>query len=211
MAEVEEQTTVTTNPKEEAALEGRTLVASDGVGPLLQRDYQAAIVETETTPEQLILMLREEFPRFSPDRLCTFKRPEGAEGLLDVGDQLAVWIPGVGWTGVTVAQVDAQSLTLQTVEGHPEAGRITFGATRDPAGNLLFRIRSRARSSDTVRRLGFKVFGKHIQKQIWLAFITNVAEACGGRLEGEVREDTLEVQETLADMAAPEVPTFPVE
>ena len=56
-----------------------------------------------------------------------------------------VHMRGIGDFGVVVSHVEDGSFTLRTLEGHPEAGRITFGASRDAAGHLVLRIRSRAR------------------------------------------------------------------
>ena len=39
---------------------------------------------------------------------------------------------------VRVLHEDAQSITFGTLAGHPEAGRITFGAYRNAAGDVIF-------------------------------------------------------------------------
>ena len=77
--------------------------------------------------------------------------------------------------GVRVIHEDAQSFTLATLEGHPEAGRITFGAYRNPAGAVIFHIRSRARSTTALQRLGFLAIGDAMQTNTWADFIRNAA------------------------------------
>ena len=73
--------------------------------------------------------------------------------------------------GVRVIHEDAQSVTLATLRGHPEAGRITFGAYRNPAGDVIFHIRSRARSDQPLKRLGFLAIGDAMQTNTWADFI----------------------------------------
>jgi uncharacterized protein (UPF0548 family) len=77
---------------------------------------------------------------------------------------------------VRVLHADAQSLTLGTLEGRPEAGRITFGADRNPAGDVIFHIRSRARSVSMSKRVGFLAIGDVMQTNPE-RFINNLAAA----------------------------------
>ena len=49
-------------------------------------------------------------------------------------------------TRVRVVDTNSLSLTLATDDGHPEAGRITFGVYPNDEGDIVFHIRSRARS-----------------------------------------------------------------
>jgi hypothetical protein len=173
--------------------------APEGTGPLLQRDYVAALAGTAWSPERLIEMLRSDFPRFSPAELAHFTRPDGETGPLNVGDTMHIHIRGAGDCGVMVSHVDDRSFTLQTLQGHPEAGRITFGAHRDAAGHLVARIRSRARIISPHHYVGYKLIGKRAQTRAWVTFLQRAAAACGGRLLGGVLLSTDEVTETNAD------------
>ena len=74
--------------------------------------------------------------------------------------------------------------------GHPEAGRITFGSYRNDAGDVIFHIRSRARSSSIFTYVGFLVGGDPMQTESWTVFVNNVAVACGTGVEGEVHAET---------------------
>jgi hypothetical protein len=76
------------------------------------------------------------------------------------------------------------------VKGHPEAGRITFGAYRDDDGCVIFHIRSRARSESVLRRLGFVLLGEAMQTNTWTDFVSRVAALCGGDVAGGVHVET---------------------
>jgi uncharacterized protein DUF1990 len=196
-------------PAAEAVEEQREVQpASEGAGPLLQRDYWAVIEGSEWTPEQVIQAVLTDFGRFCPEEIATVTRPEGRTAPLVVDDDLEVDLKGCGPCRVRVVHVDERSFTMRTLEGHPEAGRITFGATRHEDGHLVFRIRSRARASDTVRYLGYMLFGKGIQTRCWLAFIERVAEVCEGRIVGKVQTETKEDSDRMADLGELDTPTF---
>jgi hypothetical protein len=183
-------------------------LATEGAGPLLQRDYVVVLEGSTCTPEAVVEMIRSDFPRFSPAELADFSRPEGAVGPLAVGDTMHVRIRAVGDCGVMVTHREPRSLTLRTLEGHPEAGRITFGAYRDEAGRLVCRIRSRARQRNRRLFTGYLTVGIHGQTRVWVTFLERLAAACGGRVLGEVITSTDEVEELPEDRGIGEAPTF---
>ncbi len=183
-------------------------VAPEGVGPLLQRDYVLTLEGSPCTPEQVIEHIRSDFPRFSPDVLSKFTRTVGEGRPLEVGDTLHVRITGGGHAGVIVSHMDARSLTVRTQEGHMEAGRNTFGAYYDALGRLVLRIRSRSRIRDLPRSVGYWLFGKNAQAEVWCTYLRRLAETCGGHPVGDVAVTTVEVEDTPADEGALELPTF---
>lgn len=182
--------------------------ASEGAGPLLQRDYWAVIEGSRRTPEELMQVVAADFARFGPEEVVCFSRPEGATAPLTEGDSLHVHIKGGGHCDVQILHSDLLSLTLSTVEGHPEAGRITFSAACNSDGNLEFHIRSRARAADLLHWVGWMLFGKHVQKRCWEGFIQRVADDAGGQIVGEISEETREVEETAADRGQIAAPTL---
>ena len=127
---------------------------------------------------------------------------------MKVGDELEIRISGVLPCKVCVVHADGRSLTLRTLDGHPEAGRITFGAGRDEQGRLTFRIRSRARAGGLLHYLGFLLMGRVMQGRCWIRFIGCVADASGGKLVGPIRVTTERVEEEPADCGEPHLPTF---
>src|SRR5690348_1552095 len=104
--------------------------ASTGVGPLLQRDYWAVIDECRSGPAAVVELVASRFPELPPADVVVFEREQigGTPGVLDVGDELNIHIRLAGAARVRVVHTAPCSITLATLKGHPEAGRITFGA-----------------------------------------------------------------------------------
>jgi hypothetical protein len=182
--------------------------AVDGYGPLFERDYSATIEGAGCTPEQVGAMIRERFEEFAPPETAVFRRDGDKAGPLRPGDELEIGIALRGRCKVRIILADARGLTLRTLVGHPEAGRISFGAGRDPQGRLTFRILSRTRASGPLNFLGFWILGKQLQSRCWIRFIDRVAEACGGRIDGRIRVRTRKVAEDAADRGERDTPTF---
>jgi hypothetical protein len=183
---------------------GDLLPAKQGAGPLLQRDYWTVLADCPLPPSGLMAQIKRDFCRFPPAALVEFvtSGPVVKDALLDIHIK-----PGQH-CGVRVIHEDAQSLTLATLEGHPEAGRITFGAYRNAAGDVILHIRSRARSGTLLKRLGFLAIGDAMQTNTWTDFIRNAAAAVGARIPGVIHADTTEVEETPEDADRPCTPTF---
>lgn len=155
------------------------------------------------TPSQLITHVREHFCELPPEALVRFSAPDG----VGVGAELDIEITAAQDCRVRVIHADAQSFTLGTLDGHPEAGRITFGAYRHASGVVVFHIRSRARSATTAHLLGFLTLGEAMQTNTWTDFINRAAAMAGARISGAIRADTEQVGETPED-AACDCPTF---
>lgn len=195
--------------KEEVQEEHEVQVAPEGRGPLLQRDYMGIIEGSDWPPARIIELVRTDFPLFSPEALARFERLGDPSQPLREGEEMEVNIKGTGCHKVVAVRVEPQSLTLRTIQGHPEAGRITFGAHHDDQGRLVFRIRSRARINNLVRLVGYFLMGKAAQTHIWTTFIERVAEAIGGRIAGKVEVGTQEVEDSASDEGLLDTPTFP--
>jgi hypothetical protein len=166
------------------------LSAARGVGLLLQRDYWAVIAGCRVSPSSLLDALTENFAAFAPADVVVFGRSDGTDRPLERADVLDVRIRGAGACRVCVADRTPQTLTLATLAGHPEAGRITFGAYRNDYGDVIFHIRSRARSSTRTRYLGFLMMGEAMQTATWADFVTSVAFTFGDGVIGYVHVET---------------------
>ena len=180
--------------------------ASEGAGPLLQRDYWAVIRECHLPCSKVALLVREQFVDFPPKPLVSFRRQGEAEGPLEVGDELEVTIRMAGTTAVRVIHVNANSVTLSTMEGHPEAGRITFGAYPNERGDVIFHIRSRARSSSPTHYAGFLTGGEPMQTNTWTDFVDRLAHTVGEGVIGFIRAEEQKVEDEGSD--AQHAPTF---
>ena len=180
-----------------------------GHGPSLQRDYWAEIRDSRIAASQMGEFLARRFSEMVPDSIARFS-PLGDPGEpLEVGDEVEVWIRFAGRCRVRLVDKTANSITFATLEGHPEAGRITFGAYRHASGNLVFHIRSRARSSNAFHYLGFRALGRAMQTETWTRFIDRLAATVGSGVVGFIFEETKHAPEEgpEADLA----PTFVAE
>ncbi|HET7694153.1 MAG TPA: DUF1990 family protein [Vicinamibacterales bacterium] len=180
------------------------LPATRGAGPLLQRDYWAVLAGSPLSPVELIAKVKERFCVLPPASLVGFTAEQG----IARGARLDIVITPGQRCAVTVIHEDEQSLTLGTLAGHPEAGRITFGAYRNPAADVIFHIRSRARSTTTLKRIGFLAIGDAMQTNTWTDFIRNVAALAGASIAGAIHADTETVEEGPEDDEPLHAPTF---
>lgn len=181
----------------------------DGSGPLLERDYWAVIEDAELDPEGVAELVATRFPEFSPTSLVRFYRRKG-NGELHEGDELDVKIVGAGTFGVRIIHRGPQSITIGTLHGHPEAGRITFGAYRHQRGDVIFHIRSRARSGSRSKFLGFLFAGDPMQTNCWTDFINQVAATVGSGVQGAVHAEKRRAEEEPGDRSM-DGPTFVAE
>ena len=163
-----------------------------GRGPLLQRDYWARIENCRVKPSEVGAILAERFCDFPPQDLCRFDiHDRGGARRIQVDDEVTVAIRFAGQARVRVVHLDDNSLTMATLPGHPEAGRITFGAYRhEPTGDVIFHIRSLARSSGWFHYAGFIGVGRAMQTNTWTRFIDAVAVDLGDGVAGCVHEET---------------------
>lgn len=178
--------------------------AATGTGPLLQRDYWAVLGGCRLTPSEVMTHIKSRFCELPPAALIRFETTQG----LAKDAEMQIHIRPAQQCRVRVVHVDAQSITLGTLAGHPEAGRITFGSYRNARGDVIFHIRSRARSATTATRIGFMAIGDAMQTNTWTDFINNTAASIGARIEGAIHAETQELGERdeAADSAAS--PTF---
>jgi hypothetical protein len=178
-------------------------LASDGIGPLYQRDYWAVIEDCRLAPPQFGAFLASRVWALSPPELARFERADGTRRPLEVGDDLIVHIRFAGTFGVRVIHRDTHSITLGTLKGHPEAGRITFGAYRNDGGDVVFHIRSRARTSTSSRLAEFVAVGEAMQTNTWMDFVERVAAWLGRGVRGSIHEETTERYDEDEDEARP--------
>ena len=130
-----------------------------------------------------------------PRRWPASRRSWARRGILRVGDEYVVRMPGP-WDGpVRVVEVTPRSFRLVTLATHLEAGTIEFRA--EPAdGGLRFEIESWARSGDRLSNVLYDRLrmAKEIQLHMWTSFIERVARKSGGRLRGGIDIHTRRVE-----------------
>jgi hypothetical protein len=184
------------------------LTARSGAGQYLQRDHWAVIRECRQRPRELMRTVRARFAEFAPAELANFRRVDAADGPLAVGEELEVRIAAAGTFFVRVVHTDEQSLTLGTLQGHPEAGRITFGAYCNARDDVIFHIRSRARSGSQLMYAGFLAAGEAMQTNTWTDFIGAIAHTFGSGVIGFIHSETQRVPNGPQAAAEECAPTF---
>jgi hypothetical protein len=160
---------------------------ASGFGPVLVRDYWTVIKNSRLRPHEIMDLVALKFPEFAPNSLCIFAPSQSNDGHdsepqhrdIRMGDKLNIHIRMAAHCQVRVLGRDRASITLGTLKGHPEAGKITFGAYRNPHGDVIFHIRSRARSRNALTYLGFTTLGDPMQTNTWTEFVNRVALTVG--------------------------------
>ena len=180
------------------------VLATHGAGPLLQREYWAVFADCPLKPTDVMAHVKAHFCSLPPAALVAFSAPEG----LRLNATLDIVITPGQHCAVRMVHESPQSLTLATLEGHPEAGRITFGSYRNADGEVIFHIRSRARSTNTLKRVGFLAIGEAMQTNTWTDFIRNTAAAVNATIKGVIYADTQQVEELPEDDEPMHAPTF---
>ncbi|MDO4263255.1 MAG: DUF1990 family protein [Deinococcus sp.] len=168
--------------------------ASDGFGPLIERRYWTEFQHSKKSAQEIMSYIQRNIEEFSPKTLANFEKEEGSEYVLRPGDEFHITILGP-WNGdVRVLEVGETQFRLETLEGHPEAGEITFsiGPVEHFPDALHFEIRSLARSRDglvavTYDKLGV---GKKAQEITWVEFCERVCQFSGGEPIGDVQVRT---------------------
>lgn len=169
-----------------------------GVGSLFHRRYWVDIEESKKSTEQLMRLIQHDPNRFAPQELVHFKRTLGDMNNLAVGDEFYISITSPWNAPVRVIDVQPTSFTLVTLDGHLEAGEITFRIIQHPMQTkwLRFEIVSWARSRDRLVKLAFETLGvgKLAQTGMWTFFCQRVVEQSGGKRVGNVQVATQKVQ-----------------
>lgn len=168
----------------------------DGVGPLFHRTYRTRIRDSRMTARELIARVSADPQEVAPGALAKFRKTKGDEGVMRVGDEFTVRMPGP-WDGpVRVIETTPTSFRFATLDGHLEAGQIEWSATDDADNALLgFRITSWARSGDRLSQLmhDHLRMAKEVQLHMWTSVHENVAQFVGGRMAGGIDIETRRV------------------
>jgi hypothetical protein len=168
-----------------------------GFGPLFHRRYRVRIVEPGIGPEELVGRIQADPNCVCPREFANFRKATGDAGLLRVGDEFLVRMPGP-WDGpVRTVQVTPESFRFATLAGHLEAGQIEFRAF-DHEGALVFEIEAWARSGDRLSNLLFQHLrmAKEVQLHMWTSVLERAVRLAGGRMPGGVEIETRRVDGT---------------
>jgi hypothetical protein len=164
-------------PKEALNLnvEGRKLTGPfQGFGQLWHKTYRIRLENQQLTPAETIQIWKQNLPKFKPAEKRFYPSPAG----IQPGEIILINARTEGGpisTGVMVLYSGKNSFTLITLQGHPEAGWVTFSAYKDDLDTVL-QVDVLARSSDPLYELAFRLVGTKAQDRIWTHVLTSLAE-----------------------------------
>jgi hypothetical protein len=157
-----------------------------GFGQLWHKTYRARLAGAAATPAEVTTIFRERLSDLWPKGNRLHLPPPGvAPGAVGF---IHLTMPGGVplETGVRVLHADEGSFTLATLEGHLQAGWITFGAYGDDSCTVA-QVQSVGRTGDPLYEVGFRLFGHAQQERFWHATL----EALGRQLGIRVRVESL--------------------
>ena len=167
-------------------VEGRRLFGPlQGFGQLWQKTYRIGLRATNLTPQEVIVAWKSSVPKLKPSTKRFFPSALGItpNALVLIDAQTP---GGPISTGVMVLYAGAESFTLMTPAGHPEAGWVTFSSYVEE-GCTFAQVQVLARAGDPLYELAFLLAGSKLQDDIWNHVLMALAAELG--TSGEVKMD----------------------
>ncbi len=176
------------------SLSSDTQAVADGTGPLVHRRYEVELPHRAVSRDIVLRLMQLHLTELAPAALANFEKSEGVDEVFRVGDEYEITMLGP-WNGaVRVAEMTKDGFTLVTLEGHPEAGHITFSVDDGDtsSGTLHVRIESWARARDALVAAAYGTLGigKQVQTEVWITFLQRLATLAGVDTRPEVRITT---------------------
>jgi anti-anti-sigma factor len=167
-------------------VEGRRLFGPlQGFGQLWQKTYRIGLRNSNLTPQEVIATWKLSVPKLKPPKKLFYPGSVGItpNALVLIDAQTP---GGPISTGVMVLYAGAESFTLMTPAGHPEAGWVTFSSYVEE-GCTFAQVEVMARAGDPLYELAFRLAGSKLQDGIWRHVLTALAEQLG--TSGDVQMD----------------------
>ncbi|HDS16198.1 MAG TPA: hypothetical protein ENN66_06230 [Proteobacteria bacterium] len=136
-----------------------------GFGSLWQKTYKIRLVSQQPDLAEIAARLKNKLPEYWPagNRIVL---PDGlqpgAPGMIDL--TLPGGLPLS--TGIRVLNVSELAFSFVPLQGHMEAGWISFGVTAEDGCPTVV-VQSLARTGDPFYELGFDMFGHRQQEEFW--------------------------------------------
>ncbi|MBN2808803.1 MAG: hypothetical protein JXR80_04850 [Deltaproteobacteria bacterium] len=161
-----------------------------GFGSLWLKTYKVRLVSQEVTLDAVAERLKKRLPEYWPEG-NRITLPEGltcgAPGIIDLtlpgGLKLS--------TGIRVLNVSDLAFAFVPIQGHMEAGWISFGVTRED-GYPTVVVQSLARTGDPFYELGFDIFGHRQQEEFWNQTLSALALDFGEKALIEISASCLD-------------------
>jgi anti-anti-sigma factor len=166
-------------------VQGRRLFGPlQGFGQLWLKTYRIGLRNSKLTPQEVIATWKQNVPKLKPPQKRFYPSPIGItpNELVLIDAQTP---GGPISTGVMVLYAGAESFTLMTPAGHPEAGWVTFSSYVED-GCTFAQVEVMARAGDPLYELAFRLAGSKLQDQIWTHVLTALATQLG--TSGEVQK-----------------------
>ncbi len=165
--------------------------AHGGSGALFHRQYEVVLTGTTHSCPGLLCLMQHHLAELAPSMLAHFEKTSGSDDQLRIGDEYEITMLGP-WNGaVRVSESTPLTFTLITLDGHPEAGHITFSVAEDTSdpGSKRVRIESWARARDAVVAAAYGTLGigKQMQTEVWITVLQRLSVLAGVERAPEVR------------------------
>jgi hypothetical protein len=161
-----------------------------GFGQLWQKTYRIGLRDSKLTPQQVIATWKQSVPKLKPPKKRFYPSSLGItpNALVLIDAQTP---GGPISTGVMVLYAGAESFTLMTPAGHPEAGWVTFSSYVEERCTFA-QVQVMARAGDPLYELAFMLVGSKLQDEIWTHVLKELAAQLG--TSGDVQ-----MEKTLLD------------
>ncbi|MDB4950510.1 MAG: hypothetical protein JWM27_3159 [Gemmatimonadetes bacterium] len=174
---------------------------SDGAGALHRERFWADIRGSRLSPEEVLLLVRDEFHTLPDGRLMEVAPEPAPPTRLEEGATLTIGVPGRGHVQVRVEEVTPRAVTCATLEGHFFAGVVRFLAEEPGPGTVRFEVRAYVRAADLPHLLAMRTVGRALQAATWSSVVEEVVRRSGGQAPDGVQTR----DEPLDDADAAEV------
>ncbi len=167
-------------------VQGRPLFGPlQGFGQLWEKTYRIGLRGSTATAQEVIATWKQYLPKLKPPQKHFYPSATGIapDELVLIDAQTP---GGPISTGVMVLYAGAESFTLMTPAGHPEAVWVTFSSYVEE-GCTFAQVQVMARASDPLYELAFRLAGSKLQDQTWRHVLTALAAQLG--TSGEVHMD----------------------
>jgi uncharacterized protein YbjT (DUF2867 family) len=168
----------------------------EGVGSLQRRRFHIDIAGSRLAAGEMLARFADQFADIMPFEAAA---EPGAPTRLAENATLTLELPARGHVQVRVEAVDANSITLATIAGHPLAGVVRFRFQDRDDGVLRFIIDIAERPASRLDQISMAIIGTAAQTRTWKQTAENVAGASGGQAAGDVVEQSWELEDASAE------------
>lgn len=168
----------------------RTAGPLQGFGQLWEKTYSIDLADTKLAPEEIIATLKSNFPKFQPPQNHFYTSEAGVKA----GEIVLINAStpgGMVATGVLVLYASARSFTFITLQGHPEAGWVTFRSFQEN-NRTMMQVQGLARASDPLYEAAFRIVGSSLQEQIWTYLLESLAKHTGSNSKVHLNKQCLD-------------------